>query len=440
MSSSFRVVRYVLAVAVVAVLAAAFAVAFRAAINFVFSRIFHARDVLALFEHLSWQWCLAVPAIGGALAGTVSVLSLRLFRGQSVGDVMEAVALGNHPVSLRAAALKVLGSFVAIASGGSIGREGPIIQFGGGLGDAISRLSRLSASEKRTLIAAGTAAGFAAAYNTPLAAVLFVVEIVTGVITLEIVLPALFATGIATTITRIAIGGGPIYGERTFSASSNVELVALGVLGVLAGFAGPAFMALLDRGEALFDELRLPKPLAAGLGGLGVGVIAVWLPQVTGNGYEAINLILGGQLALGTTLILLLAKALATTSSVSSGSPGGVFTPSLFLGAALGGAFGRAAALLGHGTPASIGGYALVGMAAMTAATTHAPVLAAVMIFELSGDYSIVVPLLISTAAAAVVSRRLRPTSVYMEELSRRGKGWEMTFEGRRMQAPRDEP
>ena len=373
----------------------------------------------------SWEWCLALPAIGGVLAGTVSLLSTRLFRGQDVGDVMEAVALGDHSVSLRVAALKVLGSFVAIASGGSIGREGPIIQFGGGLGDAVSRFFGLSASEARTLIAAGTAAGFTAAYNTPLATVLFVVEVVTGVITLEIVLPALLATGVATTITRVAIGGGPIYGERTFSVNSTLELVALGALGVLAGFVGPAFMALLDRGEAFFADLDLPKPVAAGLGGLGVGAIAILLPQVTGNGYEAINLILGGKVALALTLVLLFAKALATTSSVSSGSPGGVFTPSLFLGAALGGAFGDIVARLGHATPGSIGGYALVGMASMTAATTHAPVLAAVMIFELSGDYSIVVPLLIATAAAAVVSQRLRPMSVYMAELSRRGKGWE---------------
>ena len=429
-----NLVRYVAALLSVAVGAAAFAVAFRGTINLAFSRVYRAPDVLTAFESLPWYGCLIIPAVGGGLAGLMSFFASRLRGGGGVGQVMEAVVLGNVHISLRLTSLKALGSWLAIVSGGSVGREGSIIQFGGGLGGALGRVFGLREGQVRGLIAAGSAAGFAAAYNTPLAAVLFVVEVVTGVIALDIVLPAIVATPIATALTRLVIGGGPIYGQRTFAMGSDSELLVPALLGLLAGLAGPAFMALLFRGEAYFSKVPLPKPLRAALGGLVVGALAIGLPQVTGNGYEAINLILGGHVALRLMLLLLLAKAIATTASVSSGSPGGVFTPTLFIGAAFGGAVGELALRLGSpGTPGLVEGYALVGMAAMSAATTHAPVMAAVMVFELSGDYALVLPLLIATASATLLSRRLRPDSVYGEELRRHGTAWDITIQGRRM-------
>jgi CIC family chloride channel protein len=426
------VARQACALLFVAAGSAAFAIVFRSAINVVFARLYHAADVLRAFQGLSWPLRLLVPAAGGGLAGLISLVASRWWGGQGVGDVMEAVVLGQRHISLRLASVKALGSWSAIVSGGSIGREGPIIQFGGGLGGAFGTLFRLNDAQVRGLIAAGTAAGFAAAYNTPLAAILFVVEIVSGVIALDVVLPAIIATPIATALTRLAIGGGPIYGERSFSMNSDLELFGHAALGLLAGFAGPVFMAMLDRGETFFARSGLPKPASAALGGLAVGALAVFLPEITGNGYEAINLVLGGEVSIGLMLVLIAAKALATTASVSSGSPGGVFTPSLFIGAALGGAVGHLLTLAASpGSIGAIGGYALVGMAAMTAATTHAPVLGAVMVFELSADYAIVLPLLIATALATLVSRWLRSSSIYMEELARRGTAWEITLQGR---------
>jgi CIC family chloride channel protein len=363
-------------------------------------------------------------------------IASRFKGGQGVGDVMEAVVLGRVHISLRQATAKALGSWFAIVSGGSVGREGPIIQFGGGFGGAIGPVFGMDERQSRGLVAAGTAAGFAAAYNTPLAAILFVVEIVTGLIALEVVLPALIATSIATALTRLVIGGGPIYGERAFGMHTSFELSGHALLGLVAGVVGPSFMALLDHGERAFERVKVSRPLRAAAGGLGVGALAIFLPEVTGNGYEAINLVLGGKVTLGLTLLLIVAKAVATTSSVSSGSPGGVFTPSLFIGAAVGASVGHLLAITAapHAIGAA-GGYALVGMAALIAATTHAPVLGAVMVFELSGDYAIVLPLLVATAIATLVSRRLRPSSIYMEELRRRGKGWDITIEGRRMEA-----
>ncbi len=429
-----RLVRYTVAVVLVGLGAASFAVLFRTAINAVFTHLYGARDVLTAFQRLAWPWRLAVPAVGGLLAGAMGVVASRFKGGKGVGEVMEAVVLGGRHISLRLALSKALGSWFAIVSGGSIGREGPIIQLGGGIGGALGPLFGLDERESRGLVAAGTAAGFAAAYNTPLAAVLFVVEIVAGLVALELVLPAIIATAIATAVTRIAAGGGPIYGQRAFTVSTDLELLAHALLGLLAGFIGPGFMALLDRGEALFARVPVSKPLRAAAGGLAVGALSIVLPEVTGNGYEAINLVLGGHVTIALSLSLIVAKALATTASVSSGSPGGVFTPSLFIGSALGSALGQALVLAAapHAVGAA-GGYALVGMAAMIAATTHAPLLGAVMVFELSGDYAIVLPLLVATATATLVSRRLRSISIYMEELARSGRGWEITLEGRRM-------
>lgn len=429
--------RHIAALLSVAVGAAAFAILFRAAINLVFARLYRAQDVLTAFQLLPWYERLVLPALGGGLAGLMGLFASRLKGGGGVGEVMEAVVLGKVRISLRLTSLKAFGSWLAIVSGGSVGREGSIIQFGGGLGGALGRVFRLREGQVRGLIAAGSAAGFAAAYNTPLAAVLFVVEVVTGVIALDVVLPAIIATPIATAIMRLVIGGGPIYGKRSFATGSDVALLIPALVGLLAGLAGPAFMAMLARGEGLFGKLRLPKPGRAALGGLAVGALAIGLPQVVGNGYEAINLILDGRIAIGLILVLLVGKAVATTASVSSGSPGGVFTPSLFIGAALGGAIGHAVARVAASSPLdAVQGYALIGMAAMTAATTHAPIMAAVMVFELSGDYAIVLPLLIATSVATILSRWLRPDSIYGAELRRHGRAWDITIDGRRMHRP----
>jgi chloride channel protein, CIC family len=405
-------------------------VLFRRTIGWVFVHLFRASDVLSAFQSLPWYARILVPALGGGLAGLLGALTAKLKGGHGVGDVMEAVALGKGRIALGPTLLKALGSWLAIVSGGSIGREGPLIQFGGGLGGELGRRLLLRERQVRSLIAAGAAAGFAAAYNTPIAAVLFVVEVVTGVIALDIVLPALIAVPIATALTRLAIGGGPIYGQRSFSMSSNAELAAYAALGLLAGFAGPLFMRLLASAEIFFATITSNRPARAAFGGGLVGVMAIVRPEVTGNGYEAINLILNQRLTIGLVVVLFFAKAFATTSSVSSGSPGGVFTPSLFLGAALGGTVGHVVVRLSpHTAGGAVEAYALVGMAAMIAATVHAPVMATVLVFELSGDYAIALPLLTATAIATLISRRVHPESVYTEELRRRGRRWQVKVE-----------
>ncbi|HEX7928902.1 MAG TPA: chloride channel protein, partial [bacterium] len=218
------------------------------------------------------------------------------------------------------------------------------------------------------------------------------------------------------------------------------ELAAYTVLGLLAALGAQAFMRVLRISERLFRRPSLPLPWRPALGGLLAGALVAVIPEVAGNGYEPLNALLDGRFAASAVALLLLAKVLATSASVSSGSPGGVFTPTMLLGGGIGFLFGVA---LQHAFGPQVGppgGYALVGMAATTAATTHAPLMAAVMAFELSGDYSVVLPLVTATAVATWLSHRLRRESIYTAELAERGLAWEQTLDGRRELGQGSEP
>jgi chloride channel protein, CIC family len=432
-ASWFERSRFSLGVLLVAVMAAAFAVGFRAALAFVLRHLGGASDVVSAMRGAPVWARLCLPALGGLLGGSLSIFVARARGGHGVSNVMEAIVLGKVDLPMRVTLLKSAASWLAIVSGGSIGREGPLIQFGGAAGKLVGDRLGLHADRTRILIAAGTAAGFAAAYNTPFAAVLFVLEVVTGVVVLDAILPALIATALATAITRAVVGAGPIYGQRAFQLGSPFELLAFAALGLFAAVGTQAFMRILSFGEARFRDPRLTLPWRPALGGALAGSVVALIPEVAGNGYEPLNALLDARFSVGFVALLLLGKSLATTASVSSGNPGGVFTPTLLVGGTVGFLYASALASLGVqiGPP---GGYALVGMAAATAASTHAPLMAAVMVFELSGDYAIVLPLVLATAISTLVSRKLRRDSIYTAELRQRGVGWEMTMEGRRVE------
>lgn len=429
-------VRQAIAIAAVAIGAAGFAIVFRGLLKAAY-RALGTVDVVAVFQGLPLAARALLPALGGLLAGLVVQASAPRVRPQGVGDVMEAVAFGHVRLSMRTTLSKSVACFAAIALGGSLGREGPLIQFGGTLGDAVGRAFRLDERRVRALMAAGTAAGFAAAYNTPIAALLFVLEVVSGVVALEVTVGAALAVAVATGVSRFAGSPEPIYGQRSFAMVSVFELGAYLPLGLLGGAAGIAFMRILERGEAAFASLRLAQPWRAALGGLLVGLVALAVPEVTGNGYEPLNALLDGALPIGAVIGLALLKPLTTAASVGSGSPGGVFTPTLLVGAAVGVTLQALMARALGLHVAGPGAYALVGMAAATAATTHAPLMATVLVFELSGDYAIVLPLLVATATATLVARGLGRDSLYGAELRRKGVRWEVTIDGRQ-RAPTD--
>lgn len=432
--------RLVIAAVLVGVLGAMAAIVVRRVLDLGLHALYGVGDVTVGIGSLDGVVRVVVPMAGGLLGGGVAWWFAR--RGsQGVADVMEAIAIGRGRPMLRHTIGPALGSVLASLGGGSIGREGPIIQLGAAMGDLVahplpglrkpiwSRLTSFSDRERRALIAAGTAAGFAAAYNTPLAAVLFVLEVMIGVVTLEVVVPVAIATAVGTVVVRAVVGDGPLYGVREFAPASESELVAYVVAGLLAALAGLLFMRLLHGGERLFQRLArllsigskpLPRPFVAALGGFVVGVIALGVPAVAGNGYEPILWILDGDVPIAMLLLIAVTKALATTASVASGSPGGVFTPTMLVGAMVGAALGKGLALMGW-VGVGAGGYALVGMASALAATTRAPLMATVLAFELSGDYALVLPLLLATGMAILIARRLSPRSIYEAELERRG-------------------
>jgi CIC family chloride channel protein len=208
-------------------------------------------------------------------------------------------------------------------------------------------------------------------------------------------------------------------------------LVWILLLGALAALVAAAFKGILQRTEGLAERVVLAQPWRAGAGGLAVGVLALWLPEVAGNGYEPLNQILDHRLVTATILALLLAKIIATSASVASGVPGGIFTPMLLVGAATGTLWAHLIGVVSPSSSPDPGAYALVGMAATTAASIHAPLTAAVLVFELSGDYAMVVPLILATAVSTSLSRAIGGESVYATELRRRGVRWELTLEGR---------
>lgn len=432
--------RFAAAVALTAVLAALSAVVWNRSLSAFYLGVLGAEEVVEAFTALPWWARLVAPGVGGLAMGVVSRFARARSPANGVGGVMEAAIVGRVRLSVEATLWRVAAAWLALAGGASVGREGPLIQMGGALGQKVGDVVRVPADRARVLVAAGAAAGFAAAYNTPFAAVLFVLEVVVAVAAREAIIASMAAAALATLVSRVLGSPGPIYGARSFTLTAPHELVFYLLLGAAAAPMAVAFRAWLGAAERGFARLPFGQPWRGALGGLVVGGLAAVAPGVVGNGHQPLNALLNGTVGTAAVLTLLLAKAVATGSSVGSGAPGGIFTPTLLLGGGVGLLAGHALTAAGLIPPDAVGSYALVGMAAFTAATTHAPLLAAVMIFELSGDYAVVLPLIVACATATLLAARIRPDSVYVEELRRRGLIWEVTFDGRQVRTTDDPP
>jgi CIC family chloride channel protein len=374
------------------------------------------------FAHLAlWQRVL-VPTIGGLLAGAVLFFSNR-WKNPITTDYMEAIVLGDGRIDVRRSVVKCLSAMFTIASGGSIGREGPLVQLSSLVASQLGRWRHWSPPRFRLLVGCGAAAGIASAYNAPISGALFVAEIVLGSMAMEIFGPLVFSSVVATLTVRGLLGGNPLYDIPPFKLNSTWEIIPYLGLGLLSGLAAPWFLRLLDTSERLFARLRLPVYLKLSLGGLIVGLLAIWYPQVCGNGYSSVNAILRGAWLWQTLAIVLLCKVLATSATFGSGAVGGVFTPTLFVGASLGYLFGTLWHLLpGQGTM-NASALALVGMGAFLAATTHAPIMAIIMIFEVTLDYQIILPLMLACVIGYYTSVSIEKRSIYSEALKRKGAG-----------------
>lgn len=384
-------------------------------------------DPVEFAENLPYWERLLVPTLGGLVAGLVLYWGFRLVGRQGSSDLLEVVVAGDGRLPFRTESVKTASALVSIATGASIGREGGITQLSATLASKLGQLAKWPPYRLRLLVGCGAAAGISAAYNAPIAGAVFSALIVLGNFSMNLFAPLVFSSVIAAMVSRSFFGIEPWYKIPPFPAATLPQLPWFVLLGVLCGAVGAVFLKLLRLGEERFRKLNWPVYLRLTLAGLIVGVIAIGFPGVCGNGFSMTNDILHEKFLTAANPLLwlfglLVAKWVATAATVGAGTVGGVFTPTLFVGAAAGALFGTALHQLGGwaaGVPA--GAFALVGMGAVLAATTRSPLLAMIMIFELSLDYSLVPPLMLACVVSILVARQLHGESVYTEHLRVKG-------------------
>jgi chloride channel protein, CIC family len=407
--------------AVAGVLGALAALTFRSGVDIIHSLLTgNTEGMVDSFRELEWSQRLGIPVVGGVIAGLVLLFGKRLHSGESSTDYMEAILIGSGQLPVRASLVKSTAAMFSIASGGSIGREGPLVQLAAVAASFIGRWRKMSAPQLRLLVACGAAAGIASAYNAPIAGSFFVAEIILGTIAMESLGPLAVAAVAATLTMRALSNAHTLYHVPAFTLHSLWEVGPFVVLGILSGMVAPVFLRSLRYMEKGFSATKLPLPLRLALGGLIVGGLAVWVPEVCGNGYSVVVSILNGQVVWSALLLVLLCKWLATAASFGSGAPGGVFTPTLFMGASLGYLFGFAVHSVWPQGAADPQAFALVGMGALLAAASHAPVMAIIMLFEMTLSYDIILPLMLCSVVAYYTARGIEDQSLYSEALQKK--------------------
>jgi CIC family chloride channel protein len=376
-----------------------------------------------------------VPAIGGLLVGLLVYYFAREAKGHGVPEVMEAVALKGGRIRPIVAIVKSLASSITIGSGGSVGREGPIVQIGSALGSTIGQAFHFSDARVRNLVACGAAAGIAATFNAPIAGVIFALEVILGELSVQHFSTVVISAVSASVVGQAVFGDVPAFIlPIKYQINSVWEFGLYPILGILAALIGVLFVRLLYWSEDLFEKWRtVPEWFQPAVGGALLGAMALVYPMITGInweeqpqifnvGYEVINDALSNRFVIGTVVGLLILKLIATSLTLGSGGSGGIFAPSLFMGAMLGAAFGIVVNTLLPEITAAPGAYSLVGMAAVFAAAAHAPITAILILFELTGDYRIILPLMLTVVIATLLARRmLKGESIYTLKLSRRG-------------------
>jgi chloride channel protein, CIC family len=410
------------------------AIAFRALIGFIHNLFFSGQfsffyDANVHTPASPWGvFIVLVPVVGALIVTLVVTKFAPEARGHGVPEVMDAVYYAEGRIRPVVAAVKSLASAVAIGTGSAVGREGPIIQIGASLGSTIGQIIPLAVWQRITLVGAGAGAGIAATFNTPIGGVMFATELMMPEVSVRTFLPVALATGTATFIGRLYFGLEPAFRMPLLPAMSHhptsfAALLLFALLGVLIGLAATAFIKGLHWAEGVFERVRNPY-LRHATGMLAVGIMIYCLFQgfghyyVEGVGYATVQDVLLGSLAAAPLLALLFVCKLAATSlSLGSGSSGGIFSPSLFMGATLGGAFGALAAAIFPSLHLSIPAFGIIGMAAMVGGGTGAAMTAVTMIFEMTRDYDIVMPMIVAVAISIGIRRVLSQENIYTIKL-----------------------
>jgi CIC family chloride channel protein len=391
------------------------------------------RWLIAFFQHLFFDkgehvlsftgsyYVILIPAIGGLFVGLLIFFFSPESKGHGVPEVMLAVATEGSQIRPRVAAMKAVISSICIGSGGSVGREGPIVQISSALGSALGQLFHFPEEKKKILIACGAAGGIAATFNAPIAGIFFGLEIILREYGTRFFSSVVLSAVTATVISRTFLGSQPAFAVAPYELVSSWELFFYMALGLLAALTGWIFIKFLYKTEDIFDRMKVPAYLKPAIGGLLLGIIGFYYPQIFGVGYPSIEKTLIGNMAPLLILTLVGLKLIATSLTLGSGGSGGVFAPSLFIGVMLGSSFGSLAHLIFPAMEISPGAYGLVGMAAVFAGAAQAPISAIMILFEMTGDYKIILPLMISCVLATVIIKKMSRESIYTLKLHRRG-------------------
>ena len=377
--------------------------------------------LVAGFLASPWWVRLAIPTVGGLVAGCIRWYLIPEGKIRGFPEILEAVTMGSGVLRVRRAFPTGMSSLATYASGGSVGREGAIIQISAALASWLGRKLKLERPRLKTLVGCGVAAGMSSAYRTPIAGALFSLEVLYGRFAFD-ELGLIVVASVAGTFTAYTlVGRTPIYDVSEFTLGGAHQFIPYIVIGLLAGPAAVLFQRCLDLADRGFRRVPLPMPIKAAVGGLGVGAIAIAIPEVTGNGYEPLREVLGGHPALSVMALLFVGKIVATSLTVGSGGMGGVFTPTLLVGATLGGTVGSLVQGRFPDLGVDTGACAMIGMGSLLSATTRAPIMAILMVFETTQQYALILPLMLASVMAYAGARMLQRDSVYIAELRRRG-------------------
>ncbi len=382
---------------------------------------FSTEDVFSRVSALPWWQVLLVPVAGGLAVGGFIYLFMPGRRPQGVADVIEAGALHGGQLSLNLGLKAVLVNAVSLGAGASAGREGPMVHLGGAIASYVARRMHLNPSLALTLLGCGVAAGVAASFNAPIAGVFFALEVVIGHYALHAFAPIVIAAVAGTVISRLRYGDFPAFTVPDYGLVAVPEYAAFFALGLICAGVAVLFVRTIAAASDAFDKSRAPVWLRPAVAGLIVGAIAIVFPQVLGVGYEATDTALKGGFGIGLLIALVIAKTVATGVSLGGRFGGGVFSPSLFVGAMAGGALGVAIAALFPGAAIEPGFYAMIGMGAVAAPVIGAPISTILIAFELTGDVSVTIAAMVAVAVSSLVTQQAFGKSFFHWQLERRG-------------------
>lgn len=368
-----------------------------------------------------WWVILLAPAAGGLAVGLFLQYLMPGRRAQGVADVIEARALLGCRIPAREGLSSALVSAVSLGAGASAGREGPVVHLGATLASVLVDLFKLSHAARRTLLACGVAAAVSASFNAPIAGVLFALEVILGHYAIRAFVPIAISSVAATVIARIHLGDFPAFAIPDYQITSYWEFPAFALLGLTCAGVAIGFQFALVASDRIAESVDVPLWTRPVIGGLMVGGIAIWFPQILGVGYDATDAALKLQFPLYLLLVLLVLKTVATAITLASRFGGGVFSPSLYLGAMTGGAFGIIAASIFPEVASSHGLYAIVGMGAVAAAVLGAPISTTLIVFELTGGYEMTIALLLAISISTGLTQAVHGQSFFHYLLSTRG-------------------